>query len=221
MTLALNLYSALHPGEVAAWISQGAAMEVLSLGSPPNPGIYRSGNCGHKLPYLYIFTILFKIGAALAPLAAGPPPFSFLKSDGRLMTVRLNKQILGGNLAADAIVRAYDNNAKHALSFRVITSEQYRDEHGVMQEISFGHNVVMYGKAGAFDKLCAVLKTGAGVYVEGRTEHHVNESGGQSYYNTVVNASRALGGLIQLTRWATEPPQAPPLAPMPGVGAGA
>lgn len=107
--------------------------------------------------------------------------------------LNLNKQVIAGNLANDAVIRPA-GTGREVLSFKVITSETFISN-GERKEKSCPHNVVIYDKEGKLQDKLLVLKKGAGVYVEGRTENERRQSQttGNVYYNNQINASKGKG----------------------------
>lgn len=119
--------------------------------------------------------------------------------------MRMNKQIIGGNLADDAVIRPAGTD-RECISFRVITSENWKGADGEEKSKTCGHDVVQFGKTGRFTQLATMLKKGAGVYVEGTTEKEVREHEGKDFLNVTVNASF---GVVQISKYVTEKSGAP------------
>jgi single stranded DNA-binding protein len=124
--------------------------------------------------------------------------------------MRINKQIIGGNLADDAVIRPVSGD-RECISFRVITSENWKTADGEEKSKTCGHDVVQFGKVGRFTGLAALLKKGAGVYVEGITEKEMREHEGKDFLNVTVNASF---GVIQISKYVTEKTGEPAQAPV-------
>lgn len=116
--------------------------------------------------------------------------------------MRLNRQTVAGNLAADAVIRGA-GEGRECLSFTVITNESYQNKQGDTVETTCSHDVVQFGDAGRFSKLADMLKKGAGVYLSGTTEKENREHEGKKYLNVSVNASFEN---IQVTKYVTEKP---------------
>lgn len=123
-------------------------------------------------------------------------------------SMRLNEQTVGGNLAADAIVREAGTD-REVISFTVITNDSYQGKDNKTIETSCGHDVVQFGKKGQFASLAALLKKGAGVYLSGTTEkeNRIVPADGdkpeKKFLNVTLNATF---NQIQITKYVTEKP---------------
>lgn len=77
----------------------------------------------------------------------------------------LNKVMLIGNVGKDPEVRYLEGNSKVA-SFRIATSERYRDREGRQREITEWHTVTVW--RGLADIVEKYVRKGSQLYVEGR-----------------------------------------------------
>jgi len=105
----------------------------------------------------------------------------------------VNKVILIGNLGADPEVRTLDNGAKVA-SFRMATTERYKDRDGNLKENTEWHNgEVWRGLAGVAEKY---LRKGGQVYIEGRlrTRKWTDKTGADRYTTEIVGQEMTLLG---------------------------
>ncbi|PZN50869.1 MAG: single-stranded DNA-binding protein, partial [Proteobacteria bacterium] len=109
------------------------------------------------------------------------------------MAGSVNKVILVGNLGADPEVRRL-NSGDPVVSFRVATSETWRDKNtGERREKTEWHNVVVFN-----EQLAKVaeqyLKKGMKVYVEGQLQTRKwQDQNGQDRYTTEVVLQRFRG----------------------------
>ncbi|MBI5514105.1 MAG: single-stranded DNA-binding protein [Deltaproteobacteria bacterium] len=79
----------------------------------------------------------------------------------------LNRAMLIGNLGSDPELR-FTNNNRGKLSFRMATTESYKDQSGERKEVTHWHNVVLWGARAEW--LSKALSKGSKVFVEGRIE---------------------------------------------------
>lgn len=98
--------------------------------------------------------------------------------------------MLIGNLAADPTVRATGNGVS-VCSFRVLTSDSYKDANGNWQERTEGHNIV------TFDRLADIcgkyLVKGKKVYIEGSIQSRsYDDKDGIKRYVTEIKANEML-----------------------------
>ncbi|MGD9125467.1 MAG: single-stranded DNA-binding protein [Desulfarculaceae bacterium] len=106
----------------------------------------------------------------------------------------INKAILIGNLGADPEMK-YTAGGTALCTFRLATSEVFKDREGNQQERTEWHRVVAWGKLG---EICGqYLSKGRQVYVEGsiRTRSWDDQNGNKRYM-TEINAREVqfLGG---------------------------
>jgi single-strand DNA-binding protein len=106
----------------------------------------------------------------------------------------VNKVILIGNLGADPEVR-YTPSGTKVTSFRIATTEKWKDKDGNKQERTEWHQVVTYAKLA--DVCGEYLAKGKQVFIEGRIQTRSWEDrDGQKRYATEIIASemKMLGG---------------------------
>jgi single-strand DNA-binding protein len=105
----------------------------------------------------------------------------------------VNKVILIGNLGADPEVRSLDNGAKVA-SFRMATTERYKDRDGNLKENTEWHNVEVW--RGLADVAEKYLRKGGQVYIEGRlrTRKWTDKTGADRYTTEIVGQEMTLLG---------------------------
>lgn len=113
------------------------------------------------------------------------------------MTTALNKVFLLGNLGADPVIRNTQKGEKVA-SFRIATSDRWKDTEGQPQERTEWHNIVIFGKAA--DIAERFLVKGSRVMIEGQLRHRKwqDQTSGQEKYITEVVISAFNGGLYLL-----------------------
>ncbi len=115
----------------------------------------------------------------------------------------LNKVMLIGNVGNDPEVRYLENNPQNpqnnakVASFRLATTERYRDRSGELRENTEWHNVVVWrSQADVVDKF---VHKGSQIYVEGklRTRQWTDQTGNKRYTTEVVADSVQLLGKRQ------------------------
>jgi single-strand DNA-binding protein len=98
----------------------------------------------------------------------------------------LNKVQLIGNLGADPEVRS-TNNGDKVVSFRIATSETWKDRQGDRQERTEWHNIVIWNEnlGGVAEKY---LRKGSKIYIEGalQTRKWTDRDGAERYTTEVV-----------------------------------
>jgi single-strand DNA-binding protein len=97
----------------------------------------------------------------------------------------INKVILIGNLGVDPELR-FTQNGTPVASFRIATSERWKDKEGNQQEQTEWHNIVAWGRLG---ELCnEYLNKGSKVYVEGKlkTRKWQDQNGNDRYTTEIV-----------------------------------
>ena len=112
------------------------------------------------------------------------------------MTTALNKVFLLGNLGADPVIRNTQKGEKVA-SFRIATSDRWKDQEGNMQERTEWHNIVIFGKAAEIAE--RFLNKGSRVMIEGQLRHRKwqDQASGQDKFITEVVVS-AFNGQLHL-----------------------
>lgn len=100
----------------------------------------------------------------------------------------LNKVMLIGNVGQDPEVRYLEGNAANAkvASFRVATTERYRDRNGETRENTEWHSVVAW--RGLADIIERYVKKGTQLYIEGRlrTRAWDDQSGNKRYTTEIL-----------------------------------
>ena len=98
----------------------------------------------------------------------------------------LNRSLLIGNVGNDPEIRTIGNNDKVA-SFRLATTERYKDRNGEVKENTEWHQVTAWGKmADIVEKL---VKKGSQVYVEGKiTTRKWTDKDGNDRFTTEIRA---------------------------------
>lgn len=100
----------------------------------------------------------------------------------------LNKVMLIGNVGADPEVRYLEQNTQNqsrVASFRLATTERYRDRNNELREVTEWHNIVVWGRnAELVEKY---VRKGTTLYVEGslRTRSFDGRDG-QKHYVTEI-----------------------------------
>ena len=104
----------------------------------------------------------------------------------------LNKVMLIGNVGNDPEVRYLESNPQNpsanakVASFRLATTERYRDRNGEPRENTEWHNIVVWrGNADVVEKF---VRKGSQIYVEGklRTRQWTDQTGAKRYTTEVV-----------------------------------
>lgn len=100
----------------------------------------------------------------------------------------INKAILIGNVGQDPEIRYTGdvNNGAKVATFRLATTERYRDRNGNLQEHTEWHNIVVWRNTA--DVVEKYVKKGTQVYVEGRirTRSWDDQSGNKRYTTEIV-----------------------------------
>ena len=98
----------------------------------------------------------------------------------------LNRAILIGNTGNDPEIRTLSNNEKVA-SFRLATTERYKDRNGEVKENTEWHQVTAWGKLA--DIVEKMVKKGSQLYVEGKiTTRKWTDKDGNDRYSTEIRA---------------------------------
>ena len=98
----------------------------------------------------------------------------------------LNRSLLIGNVGNDPEIRTINNNEKVA-SFRLATTERYKDRNGEVKENTEWHQVTAWGKLA--DIVEKFVKKGSSVYVEGKiTTRTWTDKEGNDRYSTEIRA---------------------------------
>ena len=100
----------------------------------------------------------------------------------------INKAILVGNVGQDPEIRYTGdvNNGTKVATFRLATTERYRDRNGNLQEHTEWHSVVVWRNTA--DVVEKYVKKGTQVYVEGRirTRSWDDQNGNKRYTTEIV-----------------------------------
>ncbi len=112
----------------------------------------------------------------------------------------LNKVMLIGNVGSDPEVRYLESNPQNpaanakVASFRLATSERYRDRNGEVRENTEWHNIVAWRNNA--DVIERYVKKGTQLYIEGklRTRQWTDQTGNKRYTTEVqVDSFQLLG----------------------------
>ena len=100
----------------------------------------------------------------------------------------INKVILIGNVGQDPEIRYTGdvNNGTKVATFRVATTERYRDRSGNLQEHTEWHSIVVWRNTA--DVVEKYVKKGTQVYIEGRlrTRSWDDQNGNKRYVTEIV-----------------------------------
>ena len=126
-----------------------------------------------------------------------------------------NKQVILGNLGADAELVTVGESNTPKLSFRVAsTSRIGTNPDGSPREHTEWFNCVMWGKRA--EAVAPYLTKGKTVHVDGRTETRSwEDEAGQKHYRTEVRVDDLIlgGGGAPAAEGTPEPPASPPVPP--------
>ncbi|ODN41502.1 single-stranded DNA-binding protein [Piscirickettsia litoralis] len=130
----------------------------------------------------------------------------------------VNKVIIVGRLGQDPDVR-YMQTGDAVANLTVATSEQWKDQHGVNQESTEWHRVVLYKRLAEIAK--EYLSKGSLVYVEGKLKTRKwKDKNGQDRYTTEVVGSNlqmlGAGGGDRTQSQLQHSPKLKPQAQTPG-----
>ncbi|MDE3058659.1 MAG: single-stranded DNA-binding protein [Bacteroidota bacterium] len=118
------------------------------------------------------------------------------------MAKSLNKVQLIGNLGADPEMR-YTSSGIAVATFRIATSNSWKDQDGNTQERTDWHNIVAWRKLA---EICGEwLKKGRRIYIEGKLQTRSYEKDGVKKYITEVVAD----DMIMLDGGGKGPAEAP------------
>lgn len=100
----------------------------------------------------------------------------------------INKAILIGNVGQDPEIRYTGdvNNGAKVATFRLATTERYRDRNGNLQEHTEWHNIVVWRNTA--DVVEKYVRKGTQVYIEGRirTRSWDDQTGNKRYVTEIV-----------------------------------
>jgi single-strand DNA-binding protein len=105
----------------------------------------------------------------------------------------VNKAILIGNLGADPELR-YTPTGEAVTSFRIATTERFKDRDGNAREITEWHNIVCWRRLAEIAN--EFLKKGSPVFIEGsiRTRSYDDKNGVKRYRTEIIARSMQLLG---------------------------
>lgn len=106
----------------------------------------------------------------------------------------VNKAILVGNVGNDPEVRYLEGQGRKVATFRLATSDRYKDRNGVQQERTEWHNIVIWGTNA--DVVERFVKKGTQLYIEGkiRTREWTDQNGNKRYTTEInVDSLQLLG----------------------------
>ena len=139
----------------------------------------------------------------------------------------LNKVMLIGNVGQEPVVRYLDQNSTQGqtkvASFRLATSERYRDRNGESRENTEWHNIVAW--RGNADVVERFVHKGTQLYIEGRLRTRTwTDQNGVERLTTEINVDTlqllgrrpdGQGGFQQPASQQAFPPQSAPQQPRP------
>ena len=99
----------------------------------------------------------------------------------------LNRALLIGNVGNDPEVRYLNNEQGKFTSFRLATTERYKDRNGDVKENTEWHQIVAWGKMA--DIVEKFVKKGSQLYVEGKiTTRKWTDKDGNDRFTTEIRA---------------------------------
>lgn len=99
----------------------------------------------------------------------------------------LNRALLIGNVGNDPEIRTLNNEQGKVASFRLATTERYKDRNGEVKENTEWHQVTAWGKLA--DIVEKFVKKGSQVYAEGKiTTRKWTDKDGNDRYATEIRA---------------------------------
>ncbi|MCF0176040.1 MAG: single-stranded DNA-binding protein [Bacteroidales bacterium] len=131
----------------------------------------------------------------------------------------LNKVMLIGNVGQDPEVRYLENSSAKVASFRLATTERYRDRNGELRENTEWHSIVAWRNSA--DLAEKYIRKGTSIFVEGRLRTRSwDDQNGQKHSVTEVVADniQLLGKKSDNPATGAAAPQSQPYqAPQPQV----
>ena len=131
----------------------------------------------------------------------------------------LNKVMLIGNVGSDPEIRYLDQNSQNGsakvASFRLATSERFRDRNGEAHENTEWHNIVAWRNSA--DIVERYVKKGTQLYIEGRirTRSWTDQTGNKRYTTEInVDNLQLLGRRPDENGAPAQPVGAPAAAPV-------
>ena len=99
----------------------------------------------------------------------------------------LNRSLLIGNVGNDPEIRTINNEQGKVASFRLATTERYKDRNGDVKENTEWHQIVAWGKMA--DIVEKMVKKGSQLYVEGKiTTRKWTDKDGNDRFTTEIRA---------------------------------
>ena len=99
----------------------------------------------------------------------------------------LNRALLIGNVGNDPEIRTLNNEQGKVASFRLATTERYKDRNGEVKENTEWHQIVAWGKLA--DIVEKFVKKGSQVYAEGKiTTRRWTDKDGNDRFTTEIRA---------------------------------
>ena len=99
----------------------------------------------------------------------------------------LNRSLLIGNVGNDPEIRTINNEQGKVASFRLATTERYKDRNGDVKENTEWHQIVAWGKMA--DIVEKFVKKGSQLYVEGKiTTRKWTDKDGNDRFTTEIRA---------------------------------
>ena len=99
----------------------------------------------------------------------------------------LNRSLLIGNVGNDPEIRTINNEQGKVASFRLATTERYKDRNGEVKENTEWHQVTAWGKLA--DIVEKMVKKGIQLYVEGKiTTRKWTDKDGNDRFTTEIRA---------------------------------
>ena len=99
----------------------------------------------------------------------------------------LNRAILIGNTGNDPEIRTINNEQGKVASFRLATTERYKDRNGEVKENTEWHQVTAWGKLA--DIVEKMVKKGSQLFIEGKiTTRKWTDKDGNDRYSTEIRA---------------------------------
>ena len=99
----------------------------------------------------------------------------------------LNRSLLIGNVGNDPEIRTINNEQGKVASFRLATTERYKDRNGEVKENTEWHQVTAWGKLA--DIVEKMVKKGSQLFIEGKiTTRKWTDKDGNDRFTTEIRA---------------------------------
>lgn len=116
----------------------------------------------------------------------------------------LNRALLIGNVGNDPEIRILNNEQVKVASFRLATTERYKDRNGEVKENTEWHQVTAWGKLA--DIVEKMVKKGSQLFIEGKiTTRKWTDKDGNDRFTTAIRAE----GIQVLGKKESAPAPAP------------